>query len=451
MSKAKPQVIDDEEHERVHERVAAIDVAKDTGMVCTRLPHPSRPGARQSTVWTVRARMGAIRTLGRQLARDGIEVVTLESTSDYWRIWFFVLEACGLAVRLVNASQARNLPGRPKTDRLDAMWLARLTEMGLLRASFVPPKAIRDLRDYTRMRTRLTQERTRCFQRLEKLLEGALIKLSSVASKLTTLSAQDMIRAMAAGQRDPKVLASLARTAMKAKHEELAEALDGMFDDHHGELASLLLDQIGFLDQRIKALSGRAAELTAAIPAAWGVDADGTTGPDAGARPGAAILPAMARLAEIPGVSEDLARAVIAEIGLDMSRFPTAAHLVSWAGLCPAARQSGPRTRSGKKGQGNTWLRSALGQAANGAAHTQTFLGERYHRIARRRGKTKAQVAVARSILVIIWHLLKDPAARFTDLGPGYYQGRLDTDRKIRNHIRQIQALGFDVTLTKAP
>ena len=450
MSK-KPQVIDDEERERVHERVAAVDVAKDTGMVCTRLPHPSRPGARQSTVWTVRARTGAIRGLGRQLARDGIEVVTLEPASDYWRIWFFVLEACGLAVRLVNASQARNLPGRPKTDRLDAMWLARLTEMGLLRASFVPPKAIRDLRDYTRMRTRLTQERTRCFQRLEKLLEGALIKLSSVASKLTAVSAQDMIRAMAAGQRDPKVLASLARTAMKAKHEELAEALDGMFDDHHGELASLLLDQIGFLDQRIKALSGRAAELTAAIPAAWGVDADGTTGPDAGARPGAAILPAMARLAEIPGVSEDLARAVIAEIGLDMSRFPTAAHLVSWAGLCPAARQSGPRTRSGKKGQGNTWLRSALGQAANGAAHTQTFLGERYHRIARRRGKTKAQVAVARSILVIIWHLLKDPAARFTDLGPGYYQGRLDTDRKIRNHIRQIQALGFDVTLTKAP
>jgi transposase len=336
VSKAKPQVIDDEEHERVHERVAAVDVAKDTGMVCTRLPHPSRPGARQSTVWTVRARMGAIRALGRQLARDGIEVVTLESTSDYWRIWFFVLEACGLAVQLVNASQARNLPGRPKTDRLDAMWLARLTEMGLLRASFVPPKAIRDLRDYTRMRTRLIQERTRSFQRLEKLLEGALIKLSSVASKLTTRSAQDMIRAMAAGQRDPKVLASLARTAMKAKREELAEALDGMFDDHHGELAGLLLDQIGFLDQRIKVLSARAAELTAAIPAAWGVDSDGTTSPDAGAGPDAAVLPAVARLAEIPGISPDLARAIIAETGLDMSRFPTAAHLVSWAGLCPS-------------------------------------------------------------------------------------------------------------------
>src|SRR5579863_4420203 len=173
VGQVKPQVIDDEEHERVHEQVAAVDVAKDSGMVCTRLPHPSRPGARQSTVWTVRARMAAIRTLGRQLARDGIEVVTLESTSDYWRIWFFVLEACGLAVQLVNASQAKNLPGRPKTDKLDAQWLARLTELGLLRASFVPPAAIRALRDYTRARTRLVQERTRCWQRLEKLLEAA--------------------------------------------------------------------------------------------------------------------------------------------------------------------------------------------------------------------------------------------------------------------------------------
>jgi transposase len=328
VGKAKPQVIDDEEHKRVYDRAAAIDVAKDSGMVCTRLPHPSRPGARQATVWTVRARIGAIRALGRQLARDGIQAVTLESTSDYWRIWFFVLEACGLAVQLVSAAQAKHLPGRPKTDKLDAMWLARLTELGLLRASFVPPKTIRDLRDYTRMRTRLIQERTRCFQRLEKLLESALVKVSSVASKLTTLSAQDMIKAMIAGQRNPQVLAALARTSMKAKREELAEALDGMFDDHHGELAGLLLDQIAFLDQRITALATRAAELAAAMPAAWGVDGDGTTGPGAGTGPDAAVLPAVARLAEIPGVSENLARAVIAETGLDMTRFPDAAHLV---------------------------------------------------------------------------------------------------------------------------
>jgi len=447
---SRPQVIDDQEHERVHDRVAAIDVAKDTGMVCTRTPHPSRPGARRAAVWTVKARMNAIGALGRQLHKDGIEIVTLESTSDYWRIWFFVLEACGLAVQLVHAAQAKNLPGRPKTDKLDAQWLARLTEMGLLRASFVPPKAIRDLRDYTRARARLVQDRTRCFQRLEKLLEGALVKVSSVASKLTTVSAQDMIKAMIAGQRDPHELAALARGRMKAKHDDLVEALTGMFDDHHGELAALLLDQIAFLDTRIAQLTERAAELTAAMPGAWGVNADGTTGPDAGTGPDDPVLPAVARLAQIPGISLDLARAIIAETGLDMSRFPTAGHLVSWAGLCPSARQSGSRTRAGKKGQGDTWLRGSLGQAAIGAARTATFLGERYGRIARRRGKAKAQVAVARSILVIIWHLLSNPEARYTDLGPGYYQARTDVDRKIRNHIRQIQALGFAVTLTRA-
>jgi transposase len=445
------QVIDDEEHERVHERVAAVDVAKDSGVVCTRIPHPSRPGARRSTVQTVRARRNVIGALGRQLKKDGIEVVTLESTSDYWRIWFFVLEACGLVVQLVNAAQAKALPGRPKTDKLDAQWLARLTEMGLLRASFVPPKPIRDLRDYTRARARLVQERTRCWQRLEKLLEGALVKVSSVASKLTTVSAQDMIKAMIAGQRDPQVLAGLARGRMKARHDDLVEALDGMFDDHHGELAGMLLDQIAFLDARIARLTTRAAELTAAIPAAQGVNADGTTGPGAGTGPGAPVLNAVARLAQVPGISEDLARSVIAETGLDMSRFPTAAHLVSWAGLCPSARQSGPRTRAGKKGQGNGYLRGALGQAATAASHTGTFLGERYHRIARRRGKARAQVAVARSILVIIWHLLADPAARYTDLGPGYYTARTDKDKKIKNHIRQIEALlGHPITITKA-
>jgi transposase len=237
---------------------------------------------------------------------------------------------------------------------------------------------------------------------------------------------------------------------MKARHGELAEALDGMFDDHHGELAQLLLDQITALDGKITQLGAWIQQAVAVIPAAWGVDADGTTGPDAGTRPDAAALPAVQRLAEIPGVSPDLACSIIAEIGLDMARFPDAAHLVSWAGLCPRTSQSGPRTRTGKKNQGDPWLRGHLGQAATNAARTATFLGERHRRIARRRGKAKAQVAVARSILIIIWHLLADPAARYTDLGPGYYQARTDTDRKLRNHIRQINALGFDVTLTKA-
>ena len=448
VGKVRPQVIEDDEQQRVFNRVAAVDVAKATGMVCVRLPR--RDGSRYSKVWEVTATMGAVTELGRQLMKDRIQMVTLEATSDYWRIFYYVLEMCGLAVQLVSPSQAKNLKGRPKTDKLDSMWLARLTEWGMLRPCFVPPAPIRALRDYTRARTNLVRERTRCWQRLEKLLEGALIKLSSVASKLTTQSAQDMITAMIAGERDPRVLADMAQTRMRAKHDALVEALAGMFDSRHGELAEMELDQIAFLNERIGKLEASIRDTLAAIPAAQGVNADGTTGPDAGHGPDAAVLPAVTRLAEIPGVSEQLAAAIIAETGLDMTRFLTAAHLVSWAGLCRVASQSGPRTRGGKKGHGNAYLRSSLGQAATGSARTATFLGERYGRIARRRGKAKAQVAVARSILVIIWHLLADPAARYTDLGPDYVASRTDRDKKIRNHVRGLRAMGLEVTLTPA-
>jgi transposase len=450
---SRQQVIEDEEHERVLETVAAVDVAKKDGMVCVRGPHASRPGGRQSTVWTVPATMNDVAELGDQLVEAGVQKVTLESTSDYWRIWFYMLEAAGLDVQLVSASQVKQLSGRPKTDKLDAMWLARLTEKGLLRPSFVPPAQIRVLRQYTRARTHLTQDRTRCWQRLEKLLEDALVKVSSVVSKLTTVSAQDMIYALIGGERDPQALAALARGRMKAKHDALVAALDGMFASHHGEIAQMLLSQIGFLDAQIARATMLIGEQLDSIPAAWGIGPGGDTGPDAATGPGAGedavVLPVVARLDAIPGVSAELAAAIIAETGLDMSRFPTAGHLVSWAGLCPRTVQSGPRTRHGK-GQGNTYLRGYLGQAATGATGTATFLGERHARIARRRGGAKAQVATARSILVIIWHLLADPAARFTDLGPGHYQTKIDKNRKARNHIRQLEALGYTVTITQA-
>jgi transposase len=270
----------------------------------------------------------------------------------------------------------------------------------------------------------------------------ALVKLSSVASKLTTVSAQDMIAAMIAGERDPRVLAGLARTRMKARHADLVQALDGMFDSHHGELAQLELDQIAFLDQRITWAGNRVTAVLAEIPAAWGIDADGATGPDAGTGPDAPVLPAAARLAQIDGITVLTAAQIIAETGLDMARFPTAAHLVSWAGLCPVDSQSG-RSRKKRKGHGNTYLRSHLCLAAGAAARTDTFLGERYRRIARRRGKARAQVAVARSILIIIWHLLADPTARYHDLGPGYVAGRTSRDKKIRNHLRGLRALGL--------
>ncbi len=444
------QEIEDEDHEQILERVCAIDVAKASGKVCTRVPHPSRPRARRTRVWDVDATTNAILELGADLAGEGIEKVTLESTSDYWRIWFYLLEAAGLDVQLVNARDIKNAPGRPKTDKLDAVWQAKLTERGMLRPSFVPPAEIRRLRDYTRLRADLTRERTRYWQRLEKLLEDSLIKVSSVASRLDTLSARDMIEALIAGERDPKVLASLARGRMKAKHAALAEALTGRFDDHHAELARMLLDQIDALNAQIGKLTSRIEQLIAAIPAAQGIDADGTTGPSAGTGPGAPALPATARLDEITGIGPEGAQAIIAEIGLDMGRFPTAGHLVSWAKLSPRTIQSGPRSRGGKTGKGNPYLKGVLGEAAAAAARTDTFLGERYRRIVKRRGKLKALVAVARSILVIIWHLLADPAARYQDLGAGYHASRLDTGKKVRNHIRQLEALGYTVTLTEA-
>jgi transposase len=228
----EPEEIPDEAHEQLYERVAAIDVAKDSGKVCLRLPAESGPGRRVSRVWDVRARSRAVSELADHLAELGVEKVALESTSDYWRIWFYLLEARGLDVQLVNARDVKNVPGRSKTDKLDAVWLAKLTEKGLLRPSFVPPAPIRQLRDYTRLRVDLTRERTRYWQRLEKLLEDALIKISAVASTLDTLSTRDMVEALIAGERDPRRLADLARGKMKVKRSALISALDGRFDDH---------------------------------------------------------------------------------------------------------------------------------------------------------------------------------------------------------------------------
>jgi transposase len=362
----------------------------------------------------------------------------------------YLLQAGGLSVQLVNAREVKNVPGRPKTDRLDAVWLAKLTERGMLRPSFVPPAEIRRLRDYTRLRADLTQERARHYQRLEKLLEDALIKVSSVASKLDGLSVRDMLEALIAGERDPAVLAGLARGKLKAKHGALAEALAGRFDDHHAELARMLLDQIDALGGQIGTLTARIEELLAAIPAAHGVDADGTTGPGAGSGPDAVVLPAVARLDEVSGIGPGTAQVIIAEIGLDMGVFRTPGQLVSWAKLSPRTLQSGATRRAGKTGKGNPYLKGVLGEAAAAAAKTDTFLGERYRRLVKRRGKLKALVAIARSILVIVWHLLADPTARYHDLGAGYYASRIDKDKKARNHIRQLQALGFAVTLTPA-
>jgi transposase len=450
--KIPAQLIEDEDYQLRHERVAGIDIAKAKADVCTRLPPARDGGRRASRVEEVPATAGAILALAARLLADGVQLAVMEATSDYWRIWYYLLEAAGLNVQLVNPAAARQLAGRPKTDRLDAQWIARLAEMGLLRPSFVPPPEIRALRDLTRTRLMLVRDRTREWQRLEKLLEGALVKLSSAVSSLArTKTARDILEAIAGGQRDPKALAALAAWQVKGGRAAIERALDGMqLGGHHPRLIRVHLDHVDLLDRSIAAIEDEIEAALDAIPAARGIDAGGGTGPGAGLGPDAAVLPAAERLAEIPGVSRKLAMAIIAETGLDMTRFPTADHLASWAGLAPVARQSGPRNRKPKKGQGDAYLKGYCTQAANGAARTETFLGERLRRLSKRLGGNRAKCAVARSILVIIWHLLSNPEARFADLGPGWHERRADRDRKIRAHLRQLQALGLNVTITPA-
>jgi transposase len=446
--KIAAQLVEDEDYQLRHERVAGIDIAKAKADVCTRLPPQRDGGRRTSRVEEVPARAREILDLAGRLISDGVELVVMESTSDYWRIWFYLLESAGLAVQLVNSSHARQLAGRPKTDRLDAQWIARLAEMGLLRPSFVPPPEIRALRDLTRTRLQLVRDRTREWQRLEKLLEGALVKLSSAVSSLAgTKTARAILEALAGGERDPKALAALAAPQVKGGRAAIERSLEGMRPGgHHPMLIRIHLDHITFLDRSVSAVEDEIGAAVDAIEEAWGISADGVPSPAPG--PGPAALPAVERLAEIPGVSPALARAIIAETGLDMTRFPTADCLVSWAGLAPVARQSGPRARKPKKGQGDAYLKGYCTQAVTGVAGTDTFLGERLRRLSRRLGPNKARCAVARSILVIIWHLLADPGARFTDLGPDWHERKTDRDRKIRAHLRQLQAFGLDVTIT---
>jgi transposase len=448
--------IPDQEHERLFDRVAAVDVGKAFGMVCVRLPDEARPGRRKSRVWPVRARAATILALAEQLVELRVEKVTIESTSDYWRIWFYPLEERGLAVQLVNARDVKNAPGRPKTDKQDAVWLARLTEKGMLRPSFVPPAAIRELRDYTRMRVDVVRDRTRAWQRIEKLLEDAQIKISDVASKLTIQSVRDMLEALIAGQRDPRRLAGLARGRMRSKYAELVEALTGRFEDRHAELIRMCLDQIDQATAQIDVLTRRIEELILAMPDCRppaqdaSVPAGGDDGPTAPNQGRPVRLSVLDRLIEVPGIGIATAQTIMAEVGLDMTQFPTPAHLVSWAKLAPRVVQSGSKNTAKPTGKGNPYLKGALAEAAAATTRTNTFLGERYRRLVRRRGKPKALVAVARSILVIVWHLLSDPTVRYTDLGPDYHSTRLDIQRKIKNHVRQLEALGLAVTISPA-
>jgi transposase len=342
-----------------------------------------------------------------------------QGTSPCSRPYYYLLEGAGLRVQLVNSRPARQLAGRPKTDQKDAQWIARLAEMGLLRPSFVPPPEIRALRDLARTRLMPARDRTRERQRLEKLLEGALVKLSSVVHSMSrTKTARAILEAIAAGERDPETLAALARGGVKGGHAAVRQSLEGMRPGgHHPRLIRVHLGHVTLLDRSVAAIEDETEAALDATGEAWGISAGGVPSPAPG--PDAAALPAAGRLAEIPGVSPGLARAIIAEAGLGMTRFPAPAHLTARAGLAPVARQSGPRTRKPAKGRGDAYLKGYCTQAALGASRTGTFLGERSRRLPRRTGGIRAQCAAGRSVLVIVWHLLSDPGARFRDLAPG--------------------------------
>jgi len=382
--------------EEIVARVAALDIGKAELVCCIRVPGQGRRSRRLQEVATYQTMTRSLLVLADRLAELGVTRVVMEATSDYWKAPLYLLEAQGFEVWLVNAKDVKHLPGRPKTDKLDAVWLAKLAERGMLRPSFVPPLPIRRLRDLTRYRADLVAVRTAEKQRAEKLLEDAQIKLSVVASDIFGVSGRAMLDALVAGERDPKRLAQLARTRLRAKLGQLQEAFTGQFTDHHAFLLATMLSRIDQASADIAELEAKIDEMVAPFQAA--VD----------------------RLDEITGVGRTAAQTIVAEIGVDMGRFPTPSHLASWARFAPGVKQSAGKVK-GKSttGHGNPYLARVLGEAAVAAGRTNTFLGERYRRIARRRGTKKAIVAVGRSILVIVWHLLADPTVHYHDLGAG--------------------------------
>jgi transposase len=400
-----------------------MDISKKDAKVCVRIAAAGRRKTIETvTTWGSMAHQ--ILALREHLIDQRVSCVVMEATSDYWKPFYYLLDDAGFGVMLVNARHVKTLPGR-KTDVADATWLAQLGAHGLVRASFVPPEPIRQLRDLTRTRTAITRERSREAQRLEKLLEDAGIKLSAVASDILGVSGRAMLDALIAGERDPARLANLARRRLRSKIPALTEALAGRFTEHHAFLTRVHLDLI---DRHTAAIEALTARIEVALE------------PFQGFRE---------LICTIPGIATKTADVVIAETGADMSRFPTARHLASWAGTTPGNNESAGKVKSSRTRPGNPYLQGALGAAAMACAQNpRTYLGARYRRIASRRGPQKANVAIQHSMLIAIWHM-GTTGACYHDLGGDYFT-RLNPDRAKNRAIHQLQAMGYRVTLDQA-
>jgi transposase len=406
----------------VHERCAGIDIGKADVKVCVRVPGPGK--RRRKEIRTFSTMTRDLLAMRDWLLAEQVTVVGMEATGSYWKPVFYLLEN-DIECWLLNARHMKNVPGR-KTDVADSEWICKMVEHGLVRPSFVPPPAIRQLRDLTRYRTEVIRERTREAQRLEKLLEDSGIKLSAVVSDLLGKSARAMLEALIAGERNPTVLAEMALASMRTKRQILAQALTSQFTDHHAFLARTMLD-------RIDAVRATEARLSEEIT-----------------RQLAPFRRQIELLTTIPGVSTRSAEMILAEIGADMARFPSAAHLASWAGMCPGNHESAGKHTSGKSRPGDPWLKNALGLAATAAARSKdTYLASRYKRIAIRRGKKRALVAVGHTILTSIWHMLTNDA-EYTDLGADYFLQRTGRTRQTRRLVSQLNMLGYQVSLQSA-
>lgn len=404
-------------------RCGGLDVHKDQVTACVRIP--DGVGGRSQKVRQFGAVLSGLEELRDWLGVEGVTEVVMEATGSYWKPVWAVLDGNSFELKLVNARHVKQVPGR-KTDVADAAWLAQLLEHGLLSGSFVPSPVIRHLRDLTRYRKRLIQDRTRESNRVQKVLEDAVIKLGSVASDVLGKSGRAMLAALIAGERDPAVLASLAKGRLRVKSGELVRALDGRFEEHHGFLLRIHLDHIDHLDSAIDRLDRQIEELMDPFREAREL------------------------LRTIPGVGQKVAEVIIAETGGDMSRFPTPGHLASWAGLCPGNNESAGKRRSGKPRPGDVWLIDALVEAAWGVSRTKDgYLKARFWQLARRIGKKKAAIAIAHNILVIAWHLLTTNQP-YQDLGAEWTHRKEDPTRRAQYLVRQLEALGHRVEITPA-
>jgi len=406
--------------ELIVERPAALDVHKAQVTACVRVP--DERGQREERVAEFQTTVRGLLGLRDWLAAHRVEQVVMEATGVYWKAPWAILED-DFECLLVNARHVKQVPGR-KTDVSDAAWLCRLAEAGLLKASFVPPKPIRQLRNLTRYRKTQIQERAREVNRLHKALEDAGIKLDCVAADVMGKSGRDMLDALVAGTTDPEVLAQLARRQMRKKIPALREALEGHFDAHHALWIGAILAHIDFLDEQIDRLSDAIEEQL---------------------RP---FAPAVELLCSVVGIQARGAQCILAEIGVDMSRFASARHLASWAGQCPGNDQSAGKRRSGKTRNGSKWLDFALEEAAMAAIRVKAnYPAAQYHRLKPRRGHKRALGAVKHSLICAIWHMLAT-GETYRDLGPDYFINR-DPARQTKRLIRQLERLGHHVTLTE--